>query len=245
MPNDQDLRLFPGLDQSDSLVQEDRPIGSIRRIEVRGAIDVFITRSANPRMVVAGDTAESVNSVRTTVHGDKLVIDGAGGSSVVIDNGRVSIIATGGSIAAGGDVCINGNRVVVTGGVVIGAGGRAAVALALPLVPDVRIQGAGDVTIRDARQEALSIDVMGSGDVTADGSVVTLTARVMGSGDVNAEDLAAQHVTLDVAGSGDIVAFARVSARACVAGSGDIRVYGNPPDRDESVAGSGRVKFCR
>ena len=42
---------------------------------------------------------------------------------------------------------------------------------------------------------------------------------------------------------GDIEAFIRSEVRARVAGSGDILVRGNPPHRDHSVAGSGKIKF--
>jgi hypothetical protein len=41
----------------------------------------------------------------------------------------------------------------------------------------------------------------------------------------------------------DIEAFIRSEVRARVAGSGDILVRGNPPHRDHSVAGSGKIKF--
>ncbi len=47
----------------------------------------------------------------------------------------------------------------------------------------------------------------------------------------------------EVAGSGDIEAIICSEVRARVAGSGDILVRGDPPHRDHSVAGSGKIKF--
>lgn len=56
-------------------------------------------------------------------------------------------------------------------------------------------------------------------------------------------DLRQACLDLEIEGSGDIEAFIRSEVRARVAGSGDILVRGNPPHRDHSVAGSGKIKF--
>ncbi len=57
--------------------------------------------------------------------------------------------------------------------------------------------------------------------------------------------LITDRASLSVAGSGDseTEAFTRSEVRARVAGSGDILVRCNPPHRDHSVAGSGKIKF--
>jgi hypothetical protein len=58
---------------------------------------------------------------------------------------------------------------------------------------------------------------------------------------VDASELIADRASLSVAGSGDIEAFIRSEVRARLVGSGDILVWGNPPHRDHSVAGSGKM----
>lgn len=70
-----------------------------------------------------------------------------------------------------------------------------------------------------------------------------MEVEIAGSGDVDASELIADRASLSVAGSGDIEAFIRSEERARVAGSGGILVRGNPPLRDHSVAGSGKIKF--
>lgn len=95
----------------------------------------------------------------------------------------------------------------------------------------------------DLRQDALDLEIQGSGDITVSGEVTRLHVQVAGSGDVDASELIAESADLSVAGSGDIEAFVRSDVRARVAGSGDIVVRGNPPRRDDRVAGSGKIKF--
>ena len=115
--------------------------------------------------------------------------------------------------------------------------------LALPESPAGKIKGSGDVTLLDLRQDALDLEIQGSGDITVSGEVTRLHVQVAGSGDVDASELIAESADLSVAGSGDIEAFVRSDVRARVAGSGDIVVRGNPPRRDDRVAGSGKIKF--
>lgn len=102
--------------------------------------------------------------------------------------------------------------------------GKVVVGVALPEAPAVKIKGSGDVTLLDLRQAGLEVEIAGSGDV-------------------DASELIADRASLSVAGSGDIEAFIRSEVRARVAGPGDILVRGNPPYRDHSVAGSGKIKF--
>lgn len=66
---------------------------------------------------------------------------------------------------------------------------------------------------------------------------------IAGSGAVDASDFIANRGHLSIAGSGDIRAYVSQAVTARVAGSGDIVVRGNPPQRSKKIAGSGSVKF--
>ncbi len=215
--------------------QEERPMRQVRKIVLKGAVDLYFRRLDKPTLVVAGETTEAIQGVKTTFTGDKLVVESDGGGiSINTVHGNVSVGI------AGGGVYVNGRRVDV--GVSVG-GGRAVVGVALPDLPALKIKGSGDVSLMDLRQAGLVIEIEGSGDVTADGQVEQLDVSIAGSGDVDARELIARRGQLSIAGSGDISAHISQEVVARIAGSGDIVVRGNPSTRSKQVLGSGSVKF--
>ncbi|CAI9898924.1 DUF2807 domain-containing protein [Pseudomonas aeruginosa] len=219
--------------------KNERPMRSVSKIMVNGAVDVVFFRAAAAHLVVAGENQDAIDSIKTYFDGNKLVIEQegvsiscAGGSIHVSGSGNIVIGGTGGRFSVSG----RGNSISI-------GSRRAIVGIALPEAPCIRIKGSGDVTLYDLRQSVLDVVVQGSGDITAFGQVEHLEAEVAGSGDVDASELVAMSAALSVAGSGDIDAYVTQSVKARVAGSGDIVVRGNPPIRDHSVAGSGDIKF--
>lgn len=218
-------------------IQEIRPLQPIRKIVVKGPIDVVFRRTDTPTLIVASETAEAVASVKTDYKGDKLVIEREGlsisfGGSLMVFHGTVGSVVM-------GDL-VNGKP---TGPAVSLRQPRAVVGIALPACPAIKIKGSGDVTLPDLQQAALDLEIQGSGDITTSGEVAHLNVQVTGSGDVDARELIAELATLSVTGSGDIDAFVQSEVRARVTGSGDIVVRGNPPCRDDRVTGSGKIKF--
>ncbi|HCR1674454.1 head GIN domain-containing protein [Pseudomonas aeruginosa] len=232
----------PKWSRPESFIKESRPILQVKKLILKGAVDVVFFRDQTPRLVVAGGTKEAVDRVRTILSGDKLVIEQEGN---VIISGGGSI-----NISGSGNIVINGVQMQFNGpvgandikGASIGTG-RVLVGISLPIAPRVQINGSGEITLNGLQQDAFEASVQGSGDVTVQGTVQSLDVEIAGSGDVDARELTAATVDLNVAGSGDISAYASQSARVRVAGSGDIVVYGNPAQRDHRVAGSGKIKF--
>lgn len=225
--------------QTENYVKEERPVQSVRKIIVKGSVDVVFRRYDKPTLIVAGETAEAVSSVKTYYKGDKLVIEREGvsisfGNGRMVFHGSVDFVA-GGNIVNGKPVDGSFNGSLNPGRVVVG--------IAMPVAPAIKIKGSGDVTLLDLRQSGLDLEIEGSGDITAYGQVSHLDVQIAGSGDVDASELVADCACLSVAGSGDIEAFVRSDVHARVAGSGDIVVRGNPSRRDHSVAGSGKIKF--
>lgn len=217
--------------------KEERTIHPVRKIVVKGSVDVVFFRSPSAHLVVAGENQEVIRSVKTQLEGDKLAIEQEG---VSISGGGANIHVSGtGNIFVGGTINVRG----LQGGITMQFKGRCIVGVALPEAPSIRIKGSGNVTLYDLQQTILDRGVQGSGDITAFGRVDLLDAEVAGSGDVDASELVATSAKLSVAGSGDIDAYVSNSVKARVAGSGDIVIRGNPPIRDYSVAGSGDIKF--
>ena len=226
-----------GWDRLEAAFKEERPLQPIRKIVVKGSVDMVFRRADTPTLVVAGETADAVTSVRTAYKGDKLVIEREG-VSIRFGSSHMTFHGTVGSVVLG-DI-VNGKP---TGPAISLHQPRAVVGIALPEFPAIKIKGSGDVTLLDLQQDALDLEIPGSGDITASGHVARLHVQVVGSGDVDASALIAESADLSAAGSGDIDAFVRTEVRARVAGSGDIVVRGNPLRWDDHVAGSGTIKF--
>lgn len=220
--------------------KQQRPLKRIRKVVVVGSVELVFRRFDTPQLVVAGETEESVESLETRYEGDTLYIQRKGGNVTVNMGGGNTTVSFG-----NGNIHISGRNIhISTGsGSMNVSQGKVVVGLALPVAPDVAVQGSGDATLWDLQQEAIELEVAGSGDIQIQGRVAMLEAEVAGSGDIDATELVSDRARLSVAGSGDIEAHVRRSVKAKVAGSGDIRIYGNPDQRDTKVAGSGSIKF--
>ncbi|MCR7873136.1 DUF2807 domain-containing protein [Pseudomonas aeruginosa] len=225
-------------DRAESYVKEERPMRAVRKIVVKGALDVVFFRANEPRLVVAVEDQKALANVTTRFEGDKLVIEQRG-SSISINGG--SIIVTGsGNIVAGGTIYENGIKRSGSGVVNQGLG---IVGIALPEAPSLSLKGAGDATLYDLQQQALSIAMKGAGNIRAFGQVSHLEAELSGAGNVDARNLIADTATLLVSGAGNIKAHVIKAVKAKVSGCGDIVVRGNPAQREKSVSGVGNIKF--
>lgn len=226
--------------------KEEREMRSVNKIAVKGSVEVVFFSAPVTQLVVAGESQEAINNIKTRFEGNKLVIEQVGVS--ITSNGGNIHVSGSGNIVAGGNIYVGGRRGIQmqfngpAGNVVVG-GGRCVVGIALPEAPSFRLQGSGDITLYDIQQAMLDVGVNGSGDITPYGQVERLRAQVLGSGDVDASDLSATSAELTVNGSGDIEAYVTREVVARVAGSGDIVVRGNPATRDHRVSGSGDIKF--
>ncbi|WP_229260256.1 head GIN domain-containing protein [Duganella alba] len=103
--------------------------------------------------------------------------------------------------------------------------------------------GSGNLNLNAGSTENVELEMVGSGQITASGSCKVLNAELTGSGDLDARHLAAEKVTVNLKGSGTSHVFAKQSADLTLRGSGDIRVLGNPDQRNVSRTGSGDVSW--
>ncbi|HUQ27572.1 MAG TPA: head GIN domain-containing protein [Usitatibacter sp.] len=106
----------------------------------------------------------------------------------------------------------------------------------------VSISGSGDLRIGQLTARKLDLSVSGSGDIHVAGTADSVSASITGSGDVKAAKLQAGEVSVSIAGSGAATLWVRDKLSARIAGSGDLRYYGDPPYVSKSIAGSGSVK---
>ena len=102
---------------------------------------------------------------------------------------------------------------------------------------DVVVSGSGGVVLGQVRGDNARIQISGSGTVQTGGAVRTLNVRVSGSGSADLAGLTTEQGDLASSGSGGISATVRQSVFAQTSGSGPIRVYGQPAQRNTSGRG--------
>lgn len=102
------------------------------------------------------------------------------------------------------------------------------------------MSGSGDITL-DLDVDTISTSMSGSGDITLSGTANNFDATISGSGDIKAYDLDADNVEATISGSADIKVTAHKMLKARVSGSGDISYRGNPEKVDTKTSGSGDI----
>jgi hypothetical protein len=102
---------------------------------------------------------------------------------------------------------------------------------------DVVVSGSGGVVLGQVRGDNARIQISGSGTVQTGGAVRSLNVRVSGSGSADLAGLTTEQGDLASSGSGGISATVRQSVFAQTSGSGPIRVYGQPAQRNTSGRG--------
>jgi len=105
----------------------------------------------------------------------------------------------------------------------------------------VTLNGSGKMQVANMSGPELAIELPGSGHIEAEGKVDHVSITVAGSGDVVANQLKAHTADVTLLGSGNISLFADQSLQANLAGSGNIRYEGNPPQVTKNVTGSGDI----
>jgi hypothetical protein len=117
------------------------------------------------------------------------------------------------------------------------------VVITTPSLQAVNLSGSGSLNASGISGDSLNLNVSGSGAVVAAGSVNTVNVAIKGSGNVDVHAVRAKGLNASVQGSGDLRGYASNSAIINVAGSGDVRIRGNPSARIVNRSGSGDVSF--
>jgi hypothetical protein len=104
----------------------------------------------------------------------------------------------------------------------------------------VRVQGSSDLALGRIDADELAVEINGSGDIDANGTVGNLIASIEGSGDADLRDLRARTATVSIEGSGDAKVAVQDQLDVSVQGSGDVSYRGNPRV-SQHVEGSGDV----
>lgn len=100
----------------------------------------------------------------------------------------------------------------------------------------IDVSGSGDITARNIDVKKLELNISGSGSFTASGKAEHMRAAISGSGNIKATDLKAEYADISISGSGSANVWVTKVLRADISGSGKVR-YKNltpPPHIDGS-----------
>ncbi len=104
------------------------------------------------------------------------------------------------------------------------------------------IAGAGSITIQNLQCDNVSVSIAGSGRFEVHGAAKAMDVSIAGSGDVLTSGMSVQDVNINIAGSGNATVWVRSVLNISIAGTGDVRYYGEGTLKEKSIMGSGRVK---
>ena len=111
-----------------------------------------------------------------------------------------------------------------------------------PNYDEVSLSGSGNINILDFKNNNLSLNISGSGNITGNGEVETLVVKINGSGNLISKEIKSNSATITINGSGDAEVLASDSISAKINGSGNIEYFGNPENVDSIINGSGDIK---
>lgn len=112
--------------------------------------------------------------------------------------------------------------------------------LEVPNVKSLVLHGAANIQLTGIKNDALSIELNGAGDVVASGVTDHLTFKLAGAGSLKACELAAKTVDADVSGVGSAEVNAATTLKARVSGVGSIKYVGDPKVESQ-ISGIGKV----
>jgi hypothetical protein len=108
----------------------------------------------------------------------------------------------------------------------------------------LQLEGSGDAKLR-VDVERLEVSVTGSGDATLVGRASAQEIRLSGSGEVDADELEVNRARVRLDGSGDVELRVSGELDAEVRGSGTVTYAGKPGKVRRQVLGSGDIRAAR
>ncbi len=113
-----------------------------------------------------------------------------------------------------------------------------------PNVNTFNVEGSANVHLRNYDQDTLSVDISGSGEVSATGRTRALEVDISGSGDADLGSLVTTDANVAIAGSGDATVAPTGRADISISGSGDVDLTTRPATVNSDTSGSGDVTMA-
>ena len=115
------------------------------------------------------------------------------------------------------------------------------VAVSVPSLDRLRLQGAGNISVTGINSRTLTVALPGSGNIDAGGNTTKLDVTISGEGTALLRQLIADDAKAAVSGDGTITLTATNRLSARISGTGAILYGGNPPHVAQRVTGSGAI----
>jgi hypothetical protein len=128
-------------------------------------------------------------------------------------------------------------------GIVIGPDPFDGVRVQVPVgaLDTIGISGTSDIDLGRIERDTLTLDVQGTSDITAAGTVDSLTVNIEGTGDAHLAELQARTASVNLAGAGDAEVSVSDALDVQIQGAGDVVYHGTPSIR-QRVEGAGEVR---
>jgi len=110
-----------------------------------------------------------------------------------------------------------------------------------PALESFGLRGSGTLILENLAQEALEVDLFGSGSVRGQGTVGNLTLRIFGSGNADLARVATVDVDTTLFGSGNADVAPTGDVEVLTFGSGEVRLHSRPRHVSRKSFGSGRI----
>lgn len=217
---------FFGIKGKGNIVTESEALKVFSSVELTTSADVQILKSDSAFSVEVSDYENIIQYLSTKVVSNALVIS-TKPATTILQNSRAKVIVR---------MPDNLKSIVVTGS------GTVQVDSSFISLQSLALSGSGDIKLNDTINVVkLSTTIMGSGNITAKGKVVTLVAGTSGSGTTYLSNLVAKDATCTITGSGSMYVNATGTLKAAISGSGSIE-YSGSPTVTTTITGSGTVK---
>lgn len=118
---------------------------------------------------------------------------------------------------------------------------RLRIVVTAPNVNDFNLEGSGRLDLRDYDQDALTLDLSGSGQINAYGKARVLELDISGSGEADLEGLTLTDANVAIAGSGEASLTPTGRVHLSISGSGDVELLTQPAQLNQNISGSGDV----
>jgi hypothetical protein len=118
---------------------------------------------------------------------------------------------------------------------------RIRIAVSIPNITEFTSNGSTDGDINNINNNALDIDIHGSGKLRLNGKSGTMKINTSGSSKIDATSLISENSDIQINGSGNIQVYATNSIDVQINGSGTVKYRGEPKNVNQQINGSGRI----
>ena len=202
-------------------------------------VDRIFSGSSSPAGTGSGVAATQARSVPSFTG-----VDLAGENNVIVHVGASQSIIVHADSNLLGRVTTqvrSGNLVIGTTPGNLNAKTQMSVAVSLPSLDALTLNGDGNITVTGINGRSLTVALPGSGTIRAAGTTARLEVTVGGEGTALLSQLIARDAKAALTGEGSILLTATHRLDANVSGTGTVLYGGTPPHLTTTVTGSGTI----